>query len=66
MVTEKYQVYDDRTNEILYRSNSKQLCMSYINNYLESKDASHIWLDENPDYEKRTLTGGTGSIVIEF
>lgn len=64
MTIEKYIVYDDRTNQILYESNSIQLCVSFaIDNYLNTDDAPHIWVKDNPDYEKIFLTGGIGNTI---
>lgn len=62
MTIERYIVYDDRTDQTLYESNSSQLCISFMtSNYLNTEDAPHIWLKENTDYEKMFLSGGIGS-----
>ncbi|QPA31351.1 hypothetical protein [Thermaerobacillus caldiproteolyticus] len=44
----KYRVYDERTNETLFESDSKFECYKYLyQNFDESdEDFPHVWLEE--------------------
>ncbi|MNW60075.1 hypothetical protein D3C74_380340 [compost metagenome] len=42
----RYQVYDDRTNTVVYHSNYKSDCIHYLNNTYERDRelGEHLWL----------------------
>lgn len=41
----RWQVYDDRSGQIVFQSNYKSECIDYMNSFAEDSDEfNHLWL----------------------
>lgn len=48
-----FEVYDDRTNEVVFQSSDRNACIDYLDNIGEnSDDFAHLWLNFNAHFEK--------------